>query len=131
MNSPAAFPRAFSSSRHHFTNGQSAARQMVPLQPLAGDYADGYRFTHATGSSSIASRSNDLVDPGVSTNRYRGWRLLLQARDSRVLLLDCRRQYPVGRQRAGHRASRRRLWHLRRLRHVTVHALQPESGPAA
>ena len=85
---PGGFPARILIFAPPFANGQSAARQMVPLQPLAGDYTDGYRFTHATGLIFNGFKSDDLVDPGVSTNRYRDGVCWLQARDNRVLLLD-------------------------------------------
>lgn len=85
---PGGFPARILIFKPPFTNGQSAARQLVPRQVLTGDYTGGYRFTHATGLIFNLFKSDDLVDPGVSTKRYRDGVCWLQANDGRVLLLD-------------------------------------------
>jgi hypothetical protein len=85
---PGGFPARILVFTPPFTNGMAAARQIVPRQPLAGDYAAGYRLTHATGLIFNPVKTDDLIDPGVSTNRYRDGLFWLQARDARTLLLD-------------------------------------------
>lgn len=85
---PGGFPARILIFTPPFSNGASATRQLVPRQLLEGDYAGGYRFTHATGLIFNRFKTDDLVDPGVSTNRYQDGVCWLQANEKRVLLLD-------------------------------------------
>jgi hypothetical protein len=85
---PGGFPARLLVFAPPFSNGMAAARQLVPRQRLAGDYAGGYRFTHGTGLAFNPFKSDERVEPGGSTNRYRDGVLWLQANDARTLLLD-------------------------------------------
>ncbi|MCX6873417.1 MAG: choice-of-anchor D domain-containing protein [Verrucomicrobia bacterium] len=72
-----------------FSNGMAATRAVFPQQVLAGDFADGYRYTHATGLIFNPFKTNDLIDPlSGSTHRYRDGVFWLQANVSRLLLCD-------------------------------------------
>ena len=85
---PGGFPARILVFTPPFSNGMAAARQIVPRQPLQGDYAGGYRFTHATGLVFNPFKTDDLIDPGYSTNRYRDGVFWVHAADNRTLLLD-------------------------------------------
>ena len=47
---PGGFPARILIFTPPFHNGMAATRVVFPSQPLAGDYANGYRLSHATGS---------------------------------------------------------------------------------
>jgi hypothetical protein len=74
--------------RPPFTNGMAASKQIVPRQTLAGDYAGGYTFTHATGLEFNRFKTDDWCYPENPVARYRDGVLWLQDGSSRVLLLD-------------------------------------------
>ena len=86
---PGGFPARILVFTPPFTNGMAATRAVFPQQVLAGDFAGGYRYTHATGLIFNTFKTNDLIDPlSGSTQRYSDGVFWLQANVSRTLLCD-------------------------------------------
>ncbi len=87
---PGGFPARMLVFAPPFHNGMAAARVLQPRQPLQGDYAGGYRWTHATGMQFNTFLSDEFVDDDKRA-RYRDgvvWVHDSGVRGSRTLLLD-------------------------------------------
>ena len=90
---PGAFPARILVFKPPFKNGMAASRAIFPKQDLKGDYANGYRLSHATGLMFNPVKTDDWTDPAAKTHRYRDGVFWLQ--DSgpaggghRTILLD-------------------------------------------
>jgi len=90
---PRAFPARILVFKPPFTNGMAAARAIFPKQELKGDYASGYRLSHATGLVFNPVKTDDWIDPATKTHKYRDGILWLQdmgpgGGGRRTILLD-------------------------------------------
>ncbi len=84
---PRGFPARILVFRPPFKNGLAADRLFTVKQPLRGEYANGYRLTHATGLVFNPVKTDDWTDPVARGHRYRDGLLWLCDQD-RCLLLD-------------------------------------------
>ncbi len=87
---PADFPARIMVFSAPFNNGMAASRLFTVKQPLAGDYAQGYRMNYATGLVFNPVKTDDWIDPATQTARYRDGYVWITAGhgDGRVMLLD-------------------------------------------
>lgn len=84
---PGGFPARMLVFTPPFSNGMSANRRILPQQVLAGDFAGGYRWTHATGMVFNPYRTSEWIDPDTQEHTYNDG-LLWVYEYKRLLLLD-------------------------------------------
>jgi DNA-binding beta-propeller fold protein YncE len=84
---PGGFPARILVFEPPFSNGMDAARVIFPRQLLKGDYAGGYRLTHATGLVFNPVKTDDWIDEETQTHRYRDGIFWLHD-STRTMLLD-------------------------------------------
>ena len=84
---PGGFPARILVFAPPFRNGMPASRIFPVKQTPAGDYAGGYRLSHATGLVFNPVKTDDWIDPATKTHRYRDGFLWL-CDQSRALLLS-------------------------------------------
>lgn len=84
---PRGFPARILVFKPPFHSGMAADRTLAPRQPLEGDYADGYRLTHATTLVFNPVRTDDWTDER-QRYRYRDGEIWVSDALSRLLLLD-------------------------------------------
>lgn len=70
-----------------FRNGMRASRVIMPRQRLAGDFVDGYTFTHADGLFFNRFLTEDWIDPKTKHHKYRDGVVWVNDH-TRCLLLD-------------------------------------------
>lgn len=87
---PGGFPARVLVFKPPFKNGMAASKAIIPKQELKGDFADGYRLTHATGLTFNPVKTDDWIDPVAKTHKYREGVFWLHdgGRNRRTLLLD-------------------------------------------
>ena len=85
---PGGFPGRILVFKPPFTNGMKADRLLAPNDARAGDFKDGYRFTHVTGLVFNPVKTDDWTDPVKKTHRYNDGVVWVTDGARRTMLLD-------------------------------------------